>query len=337
MKDIATRAGVTKATVSMVLSNDERITEKTRDRILKIVKELNYYPNESAQKLALGKSNTIAVIGPRYVGSLMSTLLHQLEDRSHKTGKYMHGIQPYSTLNQTRIKEELLRKILYGHKADAVIMVTVKPGEEIVKEYLKNKVPLILVENKMKGTISIQVNNTDGAFRATEYLVKKYGRKIGLIVGNTKPREGEDVNPSAGERLKGYRAALKANNIEFDESYIGLSGSYAFEDGVKILDEFLKKRKRPRSIFCAAGDEVAVGVMDRAKKLGIRIPGDLAVIGYDDILESRVVTPELTTIRQRFDEMGRLAFDMTIDAIEGRIKTDTNILLDPELVLRESA
>src|SRR5690242_12713305 len=122
MQDIAKKAGVTKATVSMVINNDKRITETTRQKVLKIVRELNYYPNESARKLAKGKTETLAFILPRFGSPFIASIMDAFERRTYETRRYLNGIQPYSTRNEVAAGEEILRKIVYGRKADAVVI-----------------------------------------------------------------------------------------------------------------------------------------------------------------------------------------------------------------------
>src|SRR5690242_7832884 len=118
MQDIAKKAGVTKATVSMVINNDKRITEATRQKVLKIVKELNYYPNESARKLAKGKTETLAFILPRFGSPFIASIMDAFERRTYETRRYLNGIQPYSTRNEVAAGEEILRKRSEEHTSE---------------------------------------------------------------------------------------------------------------------------------------------------------------------------------------------------------------------------
>jgi len=139
MQDIAKKAGVTKATVSMVVNNDHRITEATRQKVLKVVKELRYYPNESARKLASGKTEAIAFVGPRLGSPFIASILEAFENKTYETRRYINGIHPYSTRNEVNTREDILRKILYGRKADAVVLLDQVPSAELVEEYGKKK------------------------------------------------------------------------------------------------------------------------------------------------------------------------------------------------------
>jgi DNA-binding LacI/PurR family transcriptional regulator len=335
--DIAKAAKLAKGTVSMALNNDPRISITTRKRVLKIAEKMNYYPNESARSLAKGKSESIAFISPRFTSAFVSYILSAVESKAFKTGKYMHGITPYSTRNIITVKDELLRKILYGRKADAVVLITSRPSPEIVLEFKSKGVPLILVENEMVGAHSITMDNINGAYKATSYLIKKYGKNVGLISGEADPPLGEEMHYVSADRLKGYKLALSENMIEYDRSKVQFARHYDYNEGRDCLSNFIKKKVQLDAVFCAAGDVTAMGVMDQAKKEGIKIPQQLAIMGYDNIMSSALLNPPLTTVDQPFEQIGNMVFEMAVDAIEGKLTEEKHVVIEPKLVIRESA
>ncbi len=337
IKDIAIKAKLAKGTVSMALNNDPRISEDTRKKVNKIAFDMNYYPNESAKNLASGKTGSIAFIAPRFTAAFISSILAPVEFKAFKTGKYIHGINPYSTGNIVSIKDELLRKMLYGRKADAVVLMTLRPGPEVVGEYNKRGLPLILVENDMKGCNCITIDNINGAYKATMHLIKKYGKNVGIIVGESDPPLGQDYHYISQDRLKGYKIALSENMIEFDKNKVQFVRHYSYEEGRDCLNNFLKKKVKMESVFCAAGDVLAMGVMDQAKRESIKIPEQLAVIGYDDIQAAKLLNPALTTVRQPFEDIGNMIYDTAIRLIEGKTTEEKHIVLEPELIKRETA
>ncbi len=337
IQDIAERAGVTKATVSMVINQDHRITEKTRDKVLKIIKEMHYYPNQSARKLARGKSDVIAFVSARFAAPFIAALMDAFEQRAYQMGRYVHGIHPYSTQHKTEAKEEALQQILYGRTADAVVLVTIRPSEKIVAEYAARKIPLILLENTLPGSHSIRVDNVKGGFLAADYLIRKGRKRIGLINGVTQPLPGVDGVPSAMERLQGYRQALETHGLKFDEDRVVSYANYQFEEGRMGLKALLEKDPKLDAVFCAAGDIMAMGVLAEAQERGLKVPEDIALVGYDDMMASSLLKPALTTIRQPLARMGILAFETAIEAIDGLLKEDKNLLIQPELIVRESA
>lgn len=337
IQDIAEKAGVTKATVSMVINQDHRITAKTRDKVLKIIKDMRYYPNQSARKLARGKSDIIAFVSARFAAPFIATIMDAFEQRAFHLGRYVHGIQPYSTQHEIEAKEELLKQILYGRTADAVVVVTLRPSDKIVEEYAKWKIPLVLIENSIPGSHSLQVDNVYGATIATEYLIQKGRKRIGLINGLTEPPPGQDIVHSAVERLEGYQAALKKHGLEYNKDRVFSFRNYEFEEGRQGLRQLLEKTPSLDAVFCAAGDIVAMGALFEAQSRGIRVPEDLAIVGYDDMLASSLLKPALTTVHQPIVEMGTRAFDIAIAAIDGKLTEDQNIVFKPELIVRQSA
>jgi LacI family transcriptional regulator len=337
IKDIAEKAKLAKGTVSMALNNDPRISEATRRKVQKIALEFNYYPDESAKKLASGRTDSIAFIAPRFTSPFISIILSYVEMKAFKTGKYVHGITPYSTANEIATKEELLRKMVYGRKADAVVLFSMKPTPGIVEEYKKSRTPLILVENDMTGCHSIMVDNVNGSYKATKYLISKYGSNIGFIVGENNPPLGQEIHYASLERMKGYKKALSENLIEYDSNLVQYVRHYSYEEGRECLINFRKKNVKLDAVFCAAGDILAMGVMDQAIKEGLNIPGQLAVMGYDDIQAAKLLNPALTTVNQPFEEIGNAIFDLAVNCIEGKVKEEKHIVIDPELIIRASA
>lgn len=337
MQDIATRAGVTKATVSMVINNDKRITETTRQKVLTIVREMNYYPNESARKLAKGKTDTLAFVLPRFGSAFVTNIMEAFESRTYETRRYLNGIQPYSTRNEVATLEEILRKILYSRKADAVVLLDQVPSPKIVSEFKDKKIHLVLIETQTSGAHSVRVDNVKGARAAVEHLLSRGRKRIGLLVGDAKPDAQYEPNPVAEERLQGYRQALEGAGIAFDAERVAVVQNYTAEEGGELFSQLLRKDPKLDAVFSAAGDMVAMGVMDEARKRGIVIPKDLSLVGYDDILQARLIHPTLTTVRQSFGDIASVAFDIAMEAIDGKLTKEKHVLLDPELIVRESS
>lgn len=336
IQDIARRAGVTKATVSMVMNNDTRITEATRKKVMEAVKALHYVPNESARKLAKGKSEVLAVLSPRFTAPYMSSFLEGIEMRALETNKYIHGVHPYTTRNMPSVLEDELRRILYGRKADAVILVTQTPSREVLQEYLRMGLPLITVENTLQEVHSVRFDNEAGARRAVEHLLDRGRRRVAMIVGKHQPYEGYGSYQPPLERLAGYREALESRGIPFEPALVRDVIHYVYEDGQEAMRHFLASPTPPDAVFCAAGDIVAMGVMEEVRRQGRSVPKDVAVVGYDDILPARFLNPPLTSVRQSAHEMGTIAFDIAMDAIEGKLKEPRHVVLDQALVIRDS-
>jgi LacI family transcriptional regulator len=331
IKDVAKKAGVSHTTVSMVIHDDKRITPETKKRVQEMIVELKYHPNYLARGLVQGKTNTIAVIAKFFSSHFEMNFLKGIE---HQSGESEYQINQYSTRGKPGLKEQILEQILYGKRADALIALSIKPDKALFEEFRKNSIPVILIEEEMKGAHTLKTDNYKGGFLAVEYLLKKGRKKIGIIVGEI---NGEASGTSPADRLKGYQRALEEFNVDFDRDYVFEVKDFDFRDGKAGLAKFLSMGKKLDAVFCAAGDYTAMGLMEEARKRGIKIPQDMSVVGYDGLDLSAIVNPPLTTIKQSINELGKEAYKIAVDAANGRLKEPKNIVLQPELVIRESA
>lgn len=333
LEDVAKKAGVSHTTVSMVIHNDPRITVETKERVSRAIKELNYHPNYMARGLAKGKTNTIAVVSSFYSSFFELEILRGFHNAMNEIGEG-YELNQYSTLAKAESKKNILRNILYGKRADAVIVLNLKPDKALLSEFKRNEVPLVLVEEQMKGVHVLKMNNEKGGFIATEYLLKKGRKNIAVIGGEL---SGEEIGISPRERLDGYKKALEAAGIAFRQELVAEIKDYSMEDGRMALRMLLEKNLNTDAVFCSAGDIVACGVIAEAKERGIKIPQDISLVGYDDIMISSLVSPALTTVKQPVEKMGEDAFRTAIEAAENKIKGAKVEIFEPELVIRETA
>ncbi len=336
IKDIARIAGVSKSTISKVINDYGDISNKTKQRIKKIIEKYNYHPLDSAQILGKRKSDIIAFVTSRITAHFTAGVLWAIENRARELGEYTHNIVPYSTFYDRKIATDLFKKLLYGKKIAALIALAMDPAHDIILQYKKAKIPVVLIENKMKNAHCVNIDNYKGGFLATKHLIERGRKKIGLICGNPfKTKYGFDY--TAVQRRAGFINALKHHGRKFDKKYQEISLGYSVEDGVNIFNKFFfQKKLKLDAIFCAAGDMCALGIMQGAKKYGMKIPDDLALVGYDDQFYTAYLFPPLTTIRQPFDKLGTSVFNITLDAIQGVIKDFKHIEIEPELIIRKS-
>jgi LacI family transcriptional regulator len=337
IRDIAELAGVSRSTVSKVINNYSDIPEETKEKIQKIIMDNNYCPSRSARELRSGKNANIAFMSGRIASHFTVEILSAIERRTFLTGKYVHGIIPYSTNYEKAIMDEIFSKILYGREASAIIALAMNPDPGILLKYKKAGIPLILIENFMKNAHSVNTDNHKAGFMAAEYLIKKGKKNIGLICGGLKTGSKAGFSYAAVERKAGFDKALKQNGMKTGGEYLEIVSDYTIAEGVEVFDRFMKKGTKPDAVFCASGDMTAVGVMESAKKRGIRIPEDLAVIGFDDSMYSPYFNPPLTTVRQPIDRLCAVVFDIAAGAIEGKLKPFKHITIEPELIIRRSA
>jgi LacI family transcriptional regulator len=337
IRDVAKSAKVSYVTVSNVINNTGRMSEKTKAKVLRVIEKLNFFPDLSARTLARGKSDAIAFISSYLSSPFVIAVLSGVEKRLFEMNKFKHSLEHYGTRGATEIKENLLKNILYGKKADAVIMLTIKPEPKLMTEFKARQIPVILIENKAPGAHTVRIDNYSGSYAATEHLIKSGRKKILYLSGPMGPSAyDEEDNPVVKDRLRGYMDALHEYNIEYDPKKVMQVIYFNQEEGMKAMDVIKHSALDVDAIFSGAGDLAALGVMKQAAKYGIKIPEDIALVGYDDIEVAGIMSPSLTTVRQPMQEMGKVAFDIAVRSLEKEPLKIQNIVLKPELIIRES-
>ncbi len=335
IKDVAKLAGVSYNTVSFVVNGVDKVAPATKERVLKAIEELKYRPNKTARALVGAKADSIAFISARFTSIFGMNILREIEDGVHLAGlSANYDLIPYSTRGESRFKEQIIDSIIYNRKADAIIMLGTAPGAEQMEKLNEAGIPVILIDGAAEGAHSVKCDNEKGAFAAVDYLINKGRRNIAYI---GMEESGAETWPSVTEKKEGYVKALKSRGIfTGKEIMAGVSHNY-INEGRAITQNLLKSHKDIDAIFCGAGDNTAMGAINAIKEAGLRVPEDIAVIGYDDIPVASAFTPLLTTVKQPVEKMGNEAFVMTLEAMQGKVSKPRNLVFEPELVKRESA
>lgn len=336
IKDIAQIAKVHPATVSRVISSDCRISKETKNKVNKIIKKYKFTPNSVAQILAGGKTNTIAVITPSIFAHFAVMAMRGIETELIKTNydfliyttsKFTLEKFPIKSKDEFQHVSEIFKKIILERKADGVISISINIyNERVVNFYKKNKFPIVFIEGKEKWGHRVTVDNIDGTYQATKYLIEKGRKRIGLVTGRIEFIESQK------ERLEGYKKALVESGREFNKNLFYQITSHEKEESSRILD-YMQKQKVD-AIICAAGDWFATGVMKVAREKKIKIPDDIAIIGYDDLDFAEHFG--LTTVKQPIIEMGQEAFKLIMESIKDKNIEQKHIQLKPELIIRNS-
>lgn len=331
IQDVAKRAGVSHTTVSWVIHNDPRITQATKDKVLKAIRELDYHPNLHARSLVQGKTNTIAIVAGVFSTSFEVLALKGMETFSMPEN-LPYNLVLYSLMGKMDSKDKVLKDILFGSSADAVILVNLRVDKEIVSSFSSQEIPLILVEEEGENTHVLKTDNRGGAEQAVLHLIHQGRKEIALVVSDP---EDPHCNLSPRERILGYKEALHKEGLPFHEKNLFLTENYYFEDGAEVYRCLMEQNPRIDGIFCASGDSLAAGIMQEALNQGKRIPEELGIIGYDNIDLSSLTSPSLSTVDQPIEEMGREALQLAIACLEGEQKIQRKIF-PPNLILRES-
>ena len=327
--DVAKKAGVGIGTVSRAVNDSPLISAETKARVLKVVDELKYQPHALAQGLARRRTNMIAIIVPFFTGYFYVEILKSIQNELSNNN---YDMLLYN-VDKPEKTELFLKKTLEGRHVDGVILISLKIPNEYAKKFIESKTPIVLVDSYYYSLDSLFVKNRNGAFCATEHLIKLGHKKIGMIDGHLK-------SSPAQVRLEGFKRALKKHNVQWDERYLVVSDFVAGADGFnreagyqamkKLLD--LKKDK-PTAVFVSS-DIQAAGAIKAIGEAGFKIPHDTAIVGFDDIELAEFL--DLTTMRQPLSKMGRLAVEILINKIRGASQKMESKSFATELVIRKS-
>lgn len=330
LKDIAEKAGITPMAVSLALRKDKSIPETTRKRVQGIAKKLHYYPNQAAQTLVGGKTGTIAIVAPYFYPPFIREVIQGIEKNIAKTD---YNMNYFSTGGAPESTEEILQKILYGNVADGAIIISISNKFIDARQFKSLKLPVVIIEEKVKELNNVTADNTKGGFMATEHLICHSKCKNIAVVTGSKKHSG-----SLNDRVRGYKKALKKYGLTFDKKNVIEAPHLNFQEGKELFNSAIKGRKDIDAIFCAGGDSLAIGIMHEARANGIKIPGDLAIIGYDNRDVSEFVTPALTTIEQPIQDMSQKAVEILLKALSSKKQPGAEkIIFDAKLIKRDSA
>jgi len=328
--DLAREAGVGIGTVSRCLNNHPSVAPETRQKVLAVIKRLNYQPHAYAHRLASRKTNTISAIIPFFTNYFFLEVLKGVQDRALELGidLILSGVN-----DPSQVEYYLRRSLLRGH-VDGVMFFSMNFPESFVSKFQEIALPLVLVDTHHNKFDSITVKNREGAKIAVEHLIHLGHRSIAIINGNLQARP-------AGERLAGYREALEDHDIPLRDEWMLSSGAgkldgFTREAGRTLIRELISRRRISDTITAAfvASDVQAIGVLEGARELGIRIPDDIAIVSFDDIELAQHA--RLTTMRQPMYQMGRLAVEQLLDRIKERDAAPRITSFLPELVIRST-
>lgn len=326
MMDIAKRAGVSKTTVSMVLNKrDESISEETKNKILKLAEELNYIPNSLARGLTINKTCTIGIILPDITNPFFSYIARAIEDAA---SSFEYNVIFCNTDNKVE-KELDYIKLLISKLVDGVIFISGGESRSSIKLLKDNDIPFVLVDRyieNFRDEYGVYSLNKEGVIEGIEYLYNKGNRKIVFVKGH------ENLQIS-NERLEGYKYAMKKHGI-LDENLI-FKGNFTIEGGIKATEQILQKVDKIDAIFYS-NDIMALGGMKVLLRNNFKIPEDIRIMGFDNIVISEIFEPELTTVSQPIYDMGKKACELLINIINNIEIPSKQIYFKTELIIRKT-
>lgn len=329
--DVARLAGVSRTTVSFVLNNapNVQIPEETRRRVLDAARQLGYYPDAAARSLARQRSGNIGVLLCQSADRLFADVfLMEVLSGIHQVVR-PHGYHIMLEAVEDVTAPDAYIGLVRSRHVDG-LMVSGPRADDTQLAYLQAEgFPAVLLGRLPGcGLCEVDVDNVRGARTATEHLLKLGHRRIAFI------SNGPLIYTASRDRLRGYMAALAAAGLPNDESLVRY-GRFSWESGYEAMQSLLSLPERPTAVFVAS-DVVAFGALEALARAGVRVPDEMAVVGFDDLPMAAHVTPPLTSLHLPARELGRTAADIILQLMAGKEVRERTVLLDTSLVVRAS-
>lgn len=331
MKDIARIAKVSRTTVSFVLNNrtEMKISEATRKKVLDIARKLDYYPNAIAKSLVKRETKTIGFFLGQDLRSVLSDVL---------VPQVLLGINKVALKKDYKMLlqyiEDSNNKSSYYHmvrekRIEGIILSSPRSDDEELIKLKEEGFPIVLIGQAEKKSFSCSdIDNTEAARKIVSHLISHGHKRIAMVTN-------APLNYTASKlRLLGYRKALEEGNIDFNDELVAI-GNFTPKSGFDVMKKLLSLKKIPTAVFVAS-DVIAFGAMDYIKRKGMKIPDDMALVGFDNTSLSGYVDPPLTTINLPGFDIGVNAASLLIDIMEDGNKSNKKIILDADMIIRRS-
>lgn len=324
--DVARLCGYSKATVSRAYASPEAVSDKAREKIYAAAKQLNYAPNAIARAMVRQRTENIAfIIHEKQYPAILNPFYSPLLEAAMQEGTQRNYSLFVTTSQDMRLPNG---DITIKKHMDGVIFAG-QIDMRVIEGFRKQNIPVVLVNNRieMDGLLCVSADHYSGAVQATAHLCERGHRKIGMLAGRFSPQVSE-------ARAEGFFKTLARYDVPVDTRFVvGLEPT--LEDADEVMTRLLAQPDYPTAFFCT-NDTIAAGAMKAVFRAGLKIPDDVAIVGFDDSYISRFVAPSLTTVRIDVDQMGRLAAQRLFDLIDGREVTETQIEIPTELIVRET-
>jgi len=333
LRDVATRCGVSTATVSAVVNGAEWVSEETRARVQRAVEEMGYRPNQFARSLRTQQGYAVGVIVSDLTNPFFTEVVRSLSHALREDGR---AIFLCDSDHRFEVGETNLRMLFDGHIA-GLVLIGDSVREETLRRYLRRgpSLPTVAIEREygLDDVSCLLVDSERGAFDATWHLLGQGYQRIGMIGG---PEQGPGSTTYARTlRLQGYRRALEEAGVRYDPALVA-EGNFRYAGGEEAMRRLLAGRERPDAVF-AANDMMALGAMSVIRNAGLRVPADVAIVGFDDIPIAALSSPALTTVGMPKTELGRSAATLLMQQLDGARPAAPRRVLDAELVVRQSS
>lgn len=327
INDVAAKAGVSKTTVSHYLNGRfDNMGKETKQKIAEVIEELGYRPNALARSLKKKKTHTIGAIVANILNPFSTSIIRGVEDYCNK-----HGFSLIlCNADDNPDKERDYLEVLADKQVDGLIINTTGCNNDVVKQ-LNRQLPVVLIDRKVPeiATDTVTVDSRKGVLLAIGHLAARGLTKVAMF---TMPYNG--ISPRA-ERVEGYKEALAAHGIAFSSEMV-VETEVEEQAVIAAIETVLRRSDRPQVLF-GANNLMTMAIIKALRKLGVNVPGEIAVIGFDDWEWAELVEPPVTVVSQPTYDMGQEAASLLIHRIRGKKKRKPSVILyDPQLIIRKS-
>lgn len=327
MKDVAERAEVSITTVSHVVNGTRFVSEKVRDRVTRTMKELGYQPNVLARGLRRGESSTVGLIVPDVTNPYFAEIARSVEDACAERG---YGVILCNSDGRPERQEQAV-EVLASNRVGGLILVNVGMTRREAALFEGLSIPMVMLDRDIPGfpVDSIQIDNALGGRQATEHLLSLGHRRIACLAGPSQ------VSPS-GDRVEGYRQAMKEAGLEVDPALV-FTGDFTAESGHVCARQLMAgDGPMPTALF-SCNDLMAFGAITAFSEKGLKVPDDISVVGFDDIRLASYFNPTLSTVAQPRHEMGQMAVKILLERMRQTSEFQgRHVLLETKLCPRRS-
>ncbi|WP_339918956.1 LacI family DNA-binding transcriptional regulator [uncultured Flavobacterium sp.] len=333
LKEIALKLGISITTVSKALKNYPDVSQKTKNAVIELAQSLHYTPNSFAVNLRTKESKTIGLIIPEVMHHFFSNVINAIIDEAEKNGYLVIILQSNESLDLEKKQVELL----INKRVDGILMSLSNESnnDDHIQQIVDRNIPFVMFDkiSKLCKCSKVIIDDQKAAFNAVQHLIDNGCKKIAHIRGPLNPQNAID-------RYIGYKKALEKNNIPFDSKLVYTCENVTFQEGIDFAKQIIEEHPDVDGIF-AITDLVAVGVLSYFNDIGIKIPEQVAVIGFSNWFMSQVLTPKLSTVDQPSHQMGVESFNLLLEEMNCH-KLDTpfvprTILLETTVIARESS
>lgn len=327
LKKVAELAGVSIATVSRVINNVEIVKPDTVAKVKTAMKKIDFHPNRVAQRLRnTGRKNKLlGLVLPDIQNSFYVDVISGVEEFAYRNDfALMIG-----NFGQDEKKEKLYLEILQSEEVDGFIVAPFHKDDKNIKGIIQKGFTVVCIDRGLTNDITdvVTVDNETGAFTAIEYLISLGHTKIAHITGRL------DI-PTTSKRIKGYERAMKKHGVKINDELIKSKKS-DYGSGIQLMNELLDLSEPPTAVF-TGNNLITLGALEAINKKGLTIPQDISIIGFDDMYWANSLNPPLTAIRQSGYDIGKRAGELLLQRIQDPTRSNSNVILNTELIIRKS-